>query len=47
MPASYTHTGIGFADMGQGNLIRGVDNPHYADTGTDPAPRAEILVNKY
>jgi hypothetical protein len=41
------HAGIGFANFGQGVLIRGVDNPHYADTGTDPAPDAEILVNKY
>ena len=33
--------------FGQGVLIGGVNDPHRADNRADPAPGAEILVNKY
>jgi hypothetical protein len=47
MPALDAYAGFRILNPGQGVLIRGINDGHRADDGADPAPGAEILIDKY
>ncbi len=47
LPATKTHVGVCIPDFWQGALIGGFDHTNYTDSGANPAPSAEILVDEY